>query len=122
MSRHANLNYCMYWVRPLKKITTARALNLLRVIEKSDEISQRQLADQIDISLGTANQTVRALVAEGLLDTEFVTTSKGKRGQNYRLTETGKQERKALVQRRILECEQQIDALNAEITALKAEL
>ena len=46
-------------------LSTERALNLLRVIEKAEEISQRELAERVDVSLGTANQTIRALVGKG---------------------------------------------------------
>ena len=59
-------------------LSTERALNLLRVIEKAEEISQRELAERVDVSLGTANQTIRALVGEGILETNVVTTSKNK--------------------------------------------
>lgn len=40
--------------------STERALNLLRIIEKREEISQREVAEFMDVSLGTANQTIRA--------------------------------------------------------------
>ena len=89
-------------------LSTERALNLLRVIEKAEEISQRELADQVDVSLGTANQTVRALVGAGILKTNIVTTSKGKRGQTYHLTAVGKEQRKELAKERIQECMSEI--------------
>ena len=103
-------------------LSTERALNLLRVIEKAEEISQRELAEQVDVSLGTANQTIRALVGAGILETNVVTTSKGKRGQTYHLTSTGKEQRKQLAKLRIEECEQEIQSLNSEIDTLKQEV
>ena len=103
-------------------LSTERALNLLRVIEKEEEISQRELAEQVDVSLGTANQTIRALVGAGILETNVVTTSKGKRGQTYHLTSTGKEQRKQLAKLRIEECEQEIQSLNSEIDTLKQEV
>ena len=60
-------------------LSTERALNLLRVIEKQKR-SLNELAEQVDVSLGTANQTIRALVGAGILETN-IQTSKGKRGQ-----------------------------------------
>ena len=98
-----------------------RALNLLRVIEKAEEVSQRELAEQADVSLGTANQTIRALVGAGILETNIVTTSKGKRGQTYHLTAVGKEQRKALTQARIKECTTEIEQLSSEIDTLKCE-
>ena len=103
-------------------LSTERALNLLRVIEKAEEISQRELAEQVDVSLGTANQTIRALVGAGILETNVVTTSKGKRGQTYHLTSTGKEQRKQLAKLRMEECEQEIQSLNSEIDTLKQEV
>ncbi len=103
-------------------LSTERALNLLRVIEKAEEISQRELAEQVDVSLGTANQTIRALIGQGILETSVVTTSKGKRGQTYNLTSNGKEQRKQLAKLRIQECERDILCLNAEINKLKQEI
>ena len=103
-------------------LSTERALNLLRVIEKAEEISQRELAEQVDVSLGTANQTIRALVGAGILETNVVTTSKGKRGQTYHLTSTGKEQRKQLAKLRMEECEQEIQSLNSEIDMLNQEI
>jgi len=103
-------------------LSTERALNLLRVIEKAEEISQRELAEQVDVSLGTANQTIRALVGAGILETNVVTTSKGKRGQTYHLTNAGKDQRKELAKLRIEECQQDIQKLNDEIATLRQEI
>ena len=103
-------------------LSTERALNLLRVIEKAEEISQRELAERVDVSLGTANQTIRALIGAGILETNVVTTSKGKRGQTYHLTATGKEQRKQLAKLRIDECEQEIQSLKGEIDMLNQEV
>ena len=103
-------------------LSTERALNLLRVIEKAEEISQRELAEQVDVSLGTANQTIRALVGAGILETNIVTTSKGKRGQTYHLTSVGKEQRKELAKERIQECMSEIQQLTSEIDTLQREI
>jgi DNA-binding MarR family transcriptional regulator len=103
-------------------LSTERALNLLRVIEKAEEISQRELAERVEVSLGTANQTIRALVGDGILETNVVTTSKGKRGQTYNLTSIGKEQRKQLAKLRIEECERAILCFEMEINKLKQEI
>ena len=103
-------------------LSTERALNLLRVIEKAEEISQRELAEQVDVSLGTANQTIRALVGAGILETNIVTTSKGKRGQTYHLTVVGKEQRKELAKERIQECMSEIQQLTSEVDTLQREI
>ena len=103
-------------------LSTERALNLLRVIEKAEEISQRELAEHVDVSLGTANQTIRALVGAGILETNIVTTSKGKRGQTYHLTAVCKEQRKELAKERIQECMSEIQQLTSEIDTLQREI
>ena len=103
-------------------LTVGRALNLLRVLETQQEISQRELAEQMDISLGTANQTIRALVGSGFLETTTVTTSKGKRGQTYHLTEAGQLQRRELVKLRLQEIKGQIQSLEKEIKTLQSEI
>ena len=102
-------------------LIAARALNLLRVVSEQKEISQRELADQLDVSLGTANQTIRVLVGCGVLETHLITTAKGKRGQSYRLTETGRLEQKKLAEIRIQEIEEQIQSLQREAETLKTD-
>jgi hypothetical protein len=89
--------------------TTERALNLLRIIEKREEISQREVAEFMDVSLGTANQTI-------------VTTSKGKRGQTYHLTSRGHAQRKELAQLRVQEIKEEMALLKKEMSVLKAEI
>ena len=102
--------------------TTERALNLLRIIEKRQEISQREVAEVMDVSLGTANQTIRALVGAGALETATVTTSKGKRGQTYHMTSTGHVRWKELAQLRIKEINEEMALLNKEMSVLKQEI
>lgn len=103
-------------------LSTERALNLLRVIKKTEEISQRELAEQVDVSLGTANYTIRALVGAGILETNIVKTSKGKRGKTYNLTSVGEEQRRQLAKIRIDECENKIRNLTSEIDTLKDEI
>jgi len=103
-------------------LTIGRALNLLRVLKTQQEISQRELAEQMDVSLGTANQTIRALVGSGILETNTVTTSKDKRGQTYHLTEAGQLQRKELAKQRVQEIKDQIQSLKKEIKTLQSEI
>ena len=103
-------------------VTIGRALNLLRVLKTQHVISQRALAEQMDGRLGTANQTIRALVGSGILETHTVTTSKGNRGQTYHLTEAGQLQRKELGKQRVQEIKGQIQSLKKEIKTLQSEI
>jgi len=101
---------------------TERALNLLRIIEMREEISQREVAEFLNVSLGTANQTIRALVNTGVLETEIVTTSKGKRGQTYHLTSKGHAQWQELAQLRVKEINEEMALLKKEMSVLKQEI
>ena len=102
--------------------TTKRALTLPRIIEKREEIFQREVARFKDVSLGTANQTIPTLVSTGALETAIVTTSKGKRGQTYHLTSTGHAQRKEFAQLRIKEINEEMALLKKEMSVLKQEI
>ena len=98
-----------------------RALKLLRIIEATEEISQRELAKQVKVSLGTANHVIRELIGDGILESVEVTTSKGKRGATYHLTEYGQKQRGTLVLQRKKEILAEINSLQKELDLLSAE-
>ena len=103
-------------------IITDRALKLLRIIQAGDEVSQRELAERVEISLGTANQAIRGLIGEGILESFEVTTSKGKRGASYHLTEYGQKQRRKLILKRKAEITNEMIALKHELYFLDKDL
>jgi EPS-associated MarR family transcriptional regulator len=99
-----------------------RALAILRVIEGSEEVSQREIAERIDSSLGTTNQALKVLIDEGVVRAEGVTTSKGKRGFLYHLTPQGLEERFRLTRDYLNWRKREVEAISQEIESLEAEL
>lgn len=95
---------------------------VMRLIEAQPELSQRQLAHELNISLGAINYCLKALIARGLVKMENFSSSNNKLRYVYVLTPSGMAHKARLtgqfLQRKLVEYE----ALEAEIAALKAEM
>lgn len=92
------------------------------MIEHGEEVSQREIAEKIDSSLGTTNQALKALINEGVVRAEGVTTSKGKRGFLYHLTPRGIEERIRLTRDYLSRRQRDAEVIASEIEVLKTEL
>ncbi|MFT7305305.1 MAG: EPS-associated MarR family transcriptional regulator [Candidatus Azotimanducaceae bacterium] len=94
----------------------------MKTLEADPKISQRQLAENLDISLGKVNYCVKALLGKGLIKATNFKNSNNKIAYAYLLTPKGIKQKTVLAQhfleRKVLEYEQ----LENEIKTLKAEL
>lgn len=66
---------------------------ILKRLEANPEISQRELAGELGISLGRVNFCIQALVEKGLVKANNFRNSKNKKGYAYLLTPRGIQEK-----------------------------
>ena len=66
--------------------TDEEYLKLLREINKDPEISQRNLSNELDISLGKINYCLKALKTKGLIKIKNFKKNKNKIGYLYYLT------------------------------------
>ena len=64
-------------------------LKVLRYIEANPEVTQRELALQLGISLGKANYCLKALIDKGLIKARNFRNSNHKRAYLYNLTPSG---------------------------------
>lgn len=64
-------------------------LKALRLLEANPELSQRELAQALGISLGKANYCVRALLEKGLIKMQNFRNSENKLEYAYLLTPAG---------------------------------
>jgi len=62
---------------------------ILKSLEANPEISQRELAGELGISLGRVNYCVQALIEKGLVKANNFRNSKSKKGYAYLLTPRG---------------------------------
>ncbi len=66
---------------------------ILKRLEANPEISQRELAGELGISLGRVNFCVQALIEKGLVKANNFRNSKNKKGYAYLLTPRGIEEK-----------------------------
>lgn len=97
-------------------------LRALQFIEANPEISQRQLADQLGISLGATHYTLRALVNTGLVKLARFSASPSKKAYAYLLTAKGVSQKAAMVADFLERKRAEYDALRQEIESMSAEL
>ena len=97
-------------------------LKLLRHLDANPQVSQRELAECLGVSLGKTNYCLHALVEKGLVKARNYKNSANKRAYLYLLTPKGLKEKGQIgvhfLQRKIEEHE----ALLAEIEELRNEL
>ena len=94
---------------------------ILRILEEDPEISQRDLARELGISLGKANYCLRALMEKGLVKANNFKNSNNKAAYMYFLTRKGFSE-KARATTRFLERKMaEFEALQREIEILRRE-
>ncbi len=103
----------------LQEDTYFRVMHLL---QENPDLTQRQLAEKVGISVGGLNYCLKALVEKGLVKMKNFANSRNKFGYVYVLTPVGMAEKMAIthsfLQRKIDEYE----ALKAEIEALRSEV
>lgn len=95
---------------------------LLRLLEQEPDLSQREIARRLGISLGKVNYCVRALLDKGWVKAGNFYRSDHKRRYLYKLTPRGVREKAALTVRFLRRKEAEHQALLEEIETLRAEL
>lgn len=94
---------------------------ILKRLEADPEISQRELAGELGISLGRVNYCVQALIEKGLVKAKNFRNSKNKKGYAYLLTPRGIEE-KAKITIQFLKIKlAEHEALTKEIKGLREE-
>lgn len=95
---------------------------VLRLLHENPELSQRDLANAVGISNGSAHYLLTALVEKGLIKIGNFTAAEDKRRYAYILTPKGIAEKAAITKRFLERKIQEYDALKAEIAELQGEL
>jgi EPS-associated MarR family transcriptional regulator len=97
-------------------------LKVLRHLEENPEVSQRELAEVLGVSLGKTNYCLKALINKGLIKASNFKNNANKRAYLYVLTPKGI-ETKARVSVRFLRRKiEEYEALKLEIEQLKTEI
>jgi EPS-associated MarR family transcriptional regulator len=95
---------------------------LLRYLEANPQVSQRELAEHLGVSLGKANYCLKALVEKGLVKARNFKNNANKRAYLYLLTPNGFRAKAEITVRFLQEKIEENEALVAEIEELRNEL
>ncbi len=95
---------------------------MLRRLYETPDVSQRALAKEFGISLGSINFCFQALVDKGWIKMQNFSQSKHKMGYAYLLMPAGIAEKSKLTVKFLKRKVAEYEALHAEIDVLKSEL
>lgn len=95
---------------------------VMRILQENPDLTQRELAEKLGISIGGLNYCLKALMEKGLVKMKNFTLSKNKFGYIYVLTPSGISEKAAITHRFLQRKLEEYDALKTEIETLKLEV
>jgi EPS-associated MarR family transcriptional regulator len=94
---------------------------ILKYLEANPEMSQRELAGVLGISLGRVNYCVQALIEKGLVKANNFRNSKNKKGYAYLLTPRGIEDKAKMTVQFLKVKLAEHEALSKEIKSLREE-
>lgn len=102
-------------------LTDEYRYKILKVLEHNPEISQRDLARELGVSLGRVNFCLKALIDVGLLKVTNFRNSRNKLAYMYLLTPNGVKEKGVITERFLKVKLEEYEALTVEINLLRSE-
>jgi len=102
-------------------LTDEYRYKLLRLLEAHPQMSQRELARSLGISLGKVNYCLKLLLEKGLIKVRNFTNSNSKRAYMYYLTPRGFQVKARVTVRFFQRKVSEYEALRSELETLRAE-
>ncbi len=97
-------------------------LKVMRLVQENSDFTQRELAEQLGVSVGSVNYCLKALMEKGWLKMKNFIQSKNKFDSVYILTPTGIAERAELTSKFLAKKMMEYENLKHEIEVLKAEV
>ena len=101
--------------------TSDTEYKILKILERNPQLTQRQVADELGVSLGKTHYVIRALIDKGLLKLGNFRKSNNKIGYIYLLTPQGIIQKSDLAQSFLLRKQQEYEKLKTEIEELTKE-
>lgn len=95
---------------------------VLRLLQENPEMSQRDIADVVGISVGGVHYCLNALIEKGMVKLGNFSAAQDKRRYAYILTPKGLSEKAALTSRFLKRKMEEYEALKEEIDALQSEM
>lgn len=97
-------------------------LKVLRQLEANPEITQRELAQELGVSLGKVNYCLQALIQKGWIKANNFKNSNNKAAYAYLLTPQGIEQKAKITVRYLNNKMAEYEALKEEIEQLQSEL
>ena len=94
---------------------------VLSILQENPDLTQRELAEKLGVSVGGLNYCLSALIDKGWVKMQNFHQSKNKFKYVYLLTPQGMSERMALTSRFLQRKKAEYEALKAEIESLSIE-
>ena len=94
----------------------------LKILEQQSDLTQRQLAEELGVSLGKTHYLVKSLIDVGWVKLENFQSSENKWGYAYLLTPMGIVEKAAITVRFLSRKQQEHKLLQEEIIQLQEEV
>jgi EPS-associated MarR family transcriptional regulator len=104
------------------KIQEDTHFRIMRILQGNPDLTQRELAEKLCMSVGGLNYCLNALIDKGLVKMQNFSSSKNKFKYVYLLTPMGVAEKVALTTRFLSRKMAEYEALKLEIEALKSEV
>jgi EPS-associated MarR family transcriptional regulator len=95
---------------------------VMRILQENPDLTQRELAEKLGISVGGLNYCLKALMEKGLVKMKNFANSKNKFGYVYVLTPAGMAEKAVITHRFLQRKIEEYECLRNEITQLQHEL
>lgn len=103
-------------------LTDPQRLELLKLLQDQPQLSQRDLAQAMGVSLGKANYCLKALMDKGLVKLERFRANPHKRYYAYLLTPAGLREKTRITMEFLRYKVAEYEALEKEIEQLRGDL
>lgn len=94
---------------------------ILRLLKENPDLTQRELAEKLGVSVGSLNYCLKALIEKGWIKVQNFSQSKNKFGYVYILTPRGIAEKAALTSGFLKRKLAEYEAIKIEITSLYLE-
>ena len=107
---------------PQAKIQEDTHFRIMRILQENPDLTQRELADQLGMSVSGLNYCLKALIDKGFVKMQNFQNSKNKFKYVYLLTPMGIAEKLALTSRFLSRKMEEYEALKSEIQALQSEV
>lgn len=108
-------------MRNLYPMMSEEHYKLMRLLEANPELSQRELARHLGISLGKVNYCLRALIQKGWVKASNFTNSQNKVAYMYLLTPRGIEQKATMALRFLQMKTAEYETLRAEIKQIRRE-